>query len=222
VSRSRPVVAIDGPSGAGKSTVARTLAEALGFLYVDTGALYRCVAYLAELHGVPWDDGGRLAAIAAARDFSFAADGGLVVDGVPVGDAIRSPHVSLGASKVAQLPEVRRALLEIQRRLGADGGVVLEGRDIGTVVFPDAEVKIFLTATPKERARRRFLELESRGETATLEQVERDQAERDRADSEREVSPLSRAADAYELSTDDLGVEEIVARIAARVTAVFL
>jgi len=222
VTRARPVVAIDGPSGAGKSTVARSLAKALGFHYVDTGALYRTVAYLASLHGVPWDDGGRLAALAGSHEFSFAQDGGLVVDGAPVGNAIRAPHISGGASLVARLPEVRRALLEIQRRLGAGGGVVLEGRDIGTVVFPDAEVKIFLTATPKERARRRFLELEARGEAVTLDQVARDQEERDRADSEREVSPLARAKDAVELVCDGMSVDEVVASIASRVATVFL
>jgi len=222
VTRARPVVAIDGPSGAGKSTVARSLARALGFHYVDTGALYRSVALLADLHGASWGDGEGLAALAGARDFAFADDGGLVVDGKPIGDAIRTPHISRGASKVARLPEVRRALLQVQRRLGAEGGVVLEGRDIGTVVFPDAEVKIFLTATPKERARRRFLELEARGERVTLEQVERDQAERDRADSERETSPLVRADDAFELICDGMSVDEVVAAIAARVAAVFL
>ena len=222
MTRTRPVVAIDGPSGAGKSTVARALARALGFHYVDTGALYRSVAHLADLHGVAWDDGERLAELAGAREFSFAEDGGLVVDGEAIGDAIRSPHVSRGASKVARLKEVRRALLKIQRQLGRGGGAVLEGRDIGTVVFPDAEVKIFLTATAKERARRRFLELEARGEAVTLEQVERDQTERDRADSEREASPLVRAEDAFELVCDGMSVDEVVAAISARVAAVFL
>lgn len=220
--RTRPVVAIDGPSGAGKSTVARSLARALGFHYVDTGALYRSVAYLADLHGVAWDDVEKLAALAEAREFSFAEDGGLVVDGEPFGDAIRAPRVSRGASSVARLKEVRRALLKVQRRLGAGGGVVLEGRDIGTIVFPDAEVKIFLTATAKERARRRFLELGARGAAVTLEQVERDQEERDRADSEREASPLVRAEDAFELACDGMSVDEVVAVIAARVAAVFL
>jgi len=222
VTRARPVVAIDGPSGAGKSTVARSLARALGFHYVDTGALYRTVAHLALLHGVPWDDGPRLAALAAAHELSFAADGDLVVDGAPVGDAIRAPLVSRGASAVARLPEVRRALLEVQRRLGAGGGVVLEGRDIGTVVFPDAEVKIFLTATAEERARRRFRELEARGEGVTLDQVARDQEERDRADSEREASPLAKADDAFELVCDGMSIDEVVAALAARVVAVFL
>ena len=222
MTRPRPVVAIDGPSGAGKSTVARAVARRLGFHYVDTGALYRSVAHLAELHGVRWDDGPALAALAAAHDFAFAEDGGLVVDGVPIGDAIRAPHVSHGASTVARHPEVRRALLEVQRWLGADGGVVLEGRDIGSVVFPDAEVKIFLTATAKERARRRFLELEARGEPTTLAQVERDQDERDRADRERMASPLIRTDDAFELVCDGMSVDEVVAAIAARVDTVFL
>jgi cytidylate kinase len=222
VTRRRPVVAIDGPSGAGKSTVARSLARALGFQYVDTGALYRAVALLALRHGVSWDDGPGLAALAAAHELAFGDDGGLIVDGAPLGDAIRTPQISRGASTVARLPELRRALLALQRRLGAGGGVVLEGRDIGTVVFPDAEVKIFLTATAQERARRRHRELAARGEGVTLAQVERDQAERDRIDSERESSPLAKADDAFELVCDGLGVDEVVAAIAARVAAVFL
>jgi cytidylate kinase len=222
VKRPRPVVAIDGPSGAGKSTVARAVARALGFHFVDTGALYRTVALLAERHGVNWADGAGLAALADEHRLEFAADGGLLADGAPVGDAIRTPHISRGASEVARHPELRRALLRIQRRLGADGGVVLEGRDIGTVVFPDAEVKIFLTATPRERARRRFRELAARGEQVTLEQVERDQAERDRADAEREASPLTRADDAFELVCDGMDVDEVVAAITERAAAVFL
>lgn len=216
MSRARPVVAIDGPSGAGKSTVARALAKALGFHYVDTGALYRSVAHLAEREGVPWDDGAGLAALAGRHAFSFDPEGALLVDGAPPGDAIRTPHVSRGASVVARHPEVRRALLAVQRALGADGGVVLEGRDIGTTVFPDAEVKIFLTATARERARRRFLELEARGEPTTLDEVERQQEARDRADREREISPLVRADDAVEIVCDGMSVQEVVAGIAAR------
>jgi len=221
VTRPRPVVAIDGPSGAGKSTVARALAAALGFTYVDTGALYRTVAHLAERGGVAWEDGPSLAALARARSFRFDDGGALVVDGARVGDAIRTSRVSRGASIVARHPELRRALLEVQRRLGASGGVVLEGRDIGTVVFPDAEVKIFLTATTGERARRRFLELAARGERTTLEQVEREQTARDRADSEREASPLVKADDAVELVCDGMTVEQVVAAIASLVSSRF-
>jgi cytidylate kinase len=222
VTRSRPVVAIDGPSGAGKSTVARSLARALGFHYVDTGALYRSVAYLAQRRGVSWDDGPALAGLAAKHAFSFDGDGFLLVDGARLGDAIRTPNVSYGASVVAKLPEVRRALLEIQRSLGAEGGVVLEGRDIGTTVFPDAELKIFLTATTRERARRRHLELAARGVATTIEEVERDQEARDRADRERDTSPLQKAADAVELVCDGMTADEVVASIVARVQAVFL
>jgi len=220
--RTRPVVAIDGPSGAGKSTVARALAKSLGYFFVDTGALYRSVAYLAEREEVPWDDGAALARLAAEHDFSFDAEGRVLIDGVIVGDAIRTPHMSLGASAVARLGEVRHALLDVQRGLGAEGGVVLEGRDIGTSVFPDAEVKIFLTATPRERARRRALELEARGMTTSIEEVERDQEQRDRADSEREVSPLERAEDAFELVCDGMSIDEVVGAIAKRVQSVFL
>jgi CMP/dCMP kinase len=208
--RSRPVVAIDGPSGAGKSTVARSLAKRLDFSFVDTGALYRSIAMLADRDGTSWDDGARLAAIARSHTFSFDPDGNLSVDGVEIGDSIRTPRMSMGASVVAKHQELRSALLEIQRSLGEDGGAVLEGRDIGTVVFPDAEIKFFLHASVRVRARRRMIELETRGQIVSMEEVERDQEARDRADREREVSPLVRAEDSIDVPCDDLDVEEVV------------
>lgn len=219
--RRRPVIAIDGPSGAGKSTVARGLARALDFSYLDTGALYRTVAWLADRHGTSWDDGPALAALARSRRFEFDETGALRVDGEAVGDSIRTPEMSRGASIVAQHPEVRRELLGIQRRLGRDGGVVLEGRDIGTVVFPDAEVKFYLTASVRERAKRRHQELKGRGQEVPLEQVEAEQVERDRADREREVSPLRRAENADEIDCENLSAEEVVALMKSRVTARF-
>lgn len=208
--RSRPVVAIDGPSGAGKSTVARALAKRLGFSFVDTGALYRTIALLADQRGIDWEDGPRLAAIAHAHEFSFDAEGALSMDGEPVGESIRAPRISMGASAVARRPEVRAALLDIQRGLGVQGGVVLEGRDIGTVVFPDAEIKFFLDASVRVRALRRMLELRSRGQEVPLEDVERDQEERDRADREREISPLLRADDAVGVPCDQMSAREVV------------
>jgi cytidylate kinase len=217
----RPVIAIDGPSGAGKSTVARGLARALGFAYVDTGSLYRTVALLADRAGIDWDAGERLAALAEAADLRFTPDGDLLLNGEAVGDAIRTPHISRGASVVARHQAVRRALTNIQRRIGAGGGVVLEGRDIGSVVFPDAEAKFFLTASVAERARRRHRELVARGAEISLEQVEREQEERDRADREREESPLVRSPDAREIDCDALDAAAVIALIEGDLRARF-
>jgi len=219
-------VAIDGPAGAGKSTVSSRVAAALGLPKLDTGAIYRTLALAASRAGVSWDDAAALAELARTLPLRFAGNVGGSPLQVFLGDeevtaAIRTPEMSQGSSLVSRHAPVRAALLPVQRRLAADG-VVAEGRDIGSVVLPDAEVKIFLTATAQERARRRFLELEARGERVTLEQVERDQAERDRADSEREVSPLARAADAFEIVCDGMSVDEVVSAIAARVATVFL
>ncbi|MCA9537031.1 MAG: (d)CMP kinase, partial [Myxococcales bacterium] len=168
--RARPVVAIDGPAGVGKSTTARKLAAELGFVLVDTGALYRGVALAARDAGIPWTDADALGDLAAGLDLTFelAADGEprLCIAGQDRADEIRTTDIAAGASKVATHPPVRAALLGLQRRLGAEGGVVLEGRDIGTVVFPDAEVKVFLTAAAPERAKRRVLDLAARGQAA--------------------------------------------------------
>jgi cytidylate kinase len=197
------LIAIDGPAGAGKSTVARLVATALGFTYLDTGAMYRCIA-LAELRG--------------AQDplaCAIALDGDTVtLDGEDVIAAIRTPQVSERASQVAARPVVRAALVERQRELIAGGDYVAEGRDIGTVVAPDAELKVFLTASPAERARRRAAEL-----GADAEAVLREQLLRDERDASREHSPLSAAADAVELDTTGLGIDEVVARIVDLATA---
>ncbi|MCU0664588.1 MAG: (d)CMP kinase [Myxococcota bacterium] len=214
--RKRPVIAIDGPSGVGKSTVARLVAYALNARYIDTGAIYRSLGWLAEREGVSFDDGSGLAALCALHEFAFDAGGHISVDGEMPGLAIRTPAASLWASKVSRHKEVRAALLELQRQLGADGGVVLEGRDIGTVVFPDAEVKIFLTADPKVRAKRRWKELLERGEKAALEDVEQDQLARDEADRNRPISPLRMATDAFELRCDHLTAEQVSSLIIER------
>jgi cytidylate kinase len=214
-------VAIDGPSGAGKSTVARGLAAALGYAYVDTGALYRTIAWLADEHGVDWEAPVELAALVEGRSFSFDSRGELVIDGEPVGNSIRTPRISRGASAVARHPEVRAALLAIQRTLGRDGGVVLEGRDIGTVVFPDAEVKFFLEASVSVRARRRYDELVARGEEVTRDEVERDQIARDENDTRRAISPLRKANDAQVIDCDLLTAREVVELMESRVRASF-
>jgi cytidylate kinase len=217
------VIAIDGPAGAGKTTVARRVARALGFVLVDTGALYRAVAFAARERGIPFDDGPRAERLAedlvdrSALVMEVAAGDAprLRLDGRELGQEIRTPELSMGASTVSALPGVRRALLDLQRRFGAQGGVVLEGRDIGTVVFPDAEVKIFLTATDEERAERRFKELVARGETATLEKTLAEVRARDKQDSERSVAPLRAASDAVKIDSSSLTIDAVVDAIVA-------
>ena len=200
------IVAIDGPAGAGKSTVARALARALGYPYLDSGAMYRAVG-LALL-----EQGG--AASERARELEIEIGDRILAGGRDVTEAIRAPEVTEAASKVATNPKVREALVEKQRSLLADGNWVAEGRDIGTVVAPDAPVKVFLTASADERARRRAQEL-----GADLDTVRRDQALRDAQDEEREHSPLRAAADAIELDTTGLTIDEVVERIVELVRA---
>lgn len=226
--RRRPVVAIDGPAGAGKTTVTRAVAAHLGYLLVDTGALYRSVALSAEEHGIDWDDAGRVAEVAAdlarreAIVFESAESGDqrLLLEGRDMTQAIRRQDIGHGASKVSAIPGVRAALLDLQRAAGARGAVVLEGRDIGTVVFPDAEAKFFLTASVEVRARRRFDELTARGAHADLGEVEREVVERDRRDSERAVAPLRQAADAVLVDSSGLSIVEVVGRIVEHVRRV--
>ncbi len=223
--RKRPIVAIDGPAGAGKSTVARRLADALGFVLVDTGAMYRVVAVAAKSAGIPWSDGegvGKLADALVARgalSFERDAERGVRVrlDGADVTDAIRMPDIGMGASTVSAVKAVRDALLELQRQAGRAGGVVLEGRDIGTVVFPDAEMKFFLTARPEVRAKRRYDELVAKGQTVTFEATLADVRQRDEQDTTRAVAPLKQAPDALLVDSSDFSIDETVARMVARV-----
>jgi CMP/dCMP kinase len=195
------VVAIDGPAGAGKSTVARSAARALGFTYLDSGAMYRAVGLMAQRHGGAASD--------RAEELDIELGERVLANGEDVTEAIRTPEVSEAASKVATNPRVREALVKKQRDLLASGDWVAEGRDVGTVVAPDAEVKVFLTASPEERARRRAVELGTDFDT-----VLRDQALRDAQDIEREHSPLMAAPGAIELDTTGLSIEEVVDRIA--------
>jgi cytidylate kinase len=222
MNRSRPVVAIDGPAGAGKTTVAREVAKTLGYSLVDTGALYRAVALAARERGVRFDDRVAVEALAEAlvRDGALALEvaAGEVpkirLEGRELGDDIRTPELSMGASTVSAHPGVRTALLAVQRSFGADGGVVLEGRDIGTVVFPDAEVKVFLTATAAQRAERRYRELQARGgHETTYEATLADVVARDEQDSARAVAPLRAAPDALVLDSSTMSAEAVVRAI---------
>lgn len=210
------IVAIDGPAGAGKSTVAARVARECGFQLIDTGALYRAVAYEAMRRGVDTDDPEAVAAVAADLEFDFETtedDNILYCDGERMGDEIRTSEVSQLTSVISSYPAVRDALLEVQRELGSRDSSVLEGRDIGTVVFPDADVKVFLTASAEERARRRCEQLESKGEPTDYEAILEEIRERDERDRNRDIAPLARAEDATEIDSTDRTPAEVVATI---------
>ena len=218
----RPIVAIDGPAASGKSTTARLVAERLGYRWVDTGAMYRALALKAVREKIkPWEEGRLREMLGRTGVRLEEGDGGLrvLLDGEDVTDLVRSPEVTRAVSWVCALPFVREAMVQLQRRMAASGGVVMEGRDIGTVVVPDAEVKVFLDADVRERARRRWRELREKGMDVSLEDVERELEERDRKDSAREHSPLRRAPDAILVDTTNLSVEEQVERIVRMVEA---
>ncbi len=213
------VVAIDGPSGAGKSTAGRALAERLGYLFLDTGAMYRALALAALRAGASLDDEAALARLAGDLQLALESNGTVRLQGEDVTAAIRTREVTAAASRVAARAEVRRQMAALQRELGKDGGVVLDGRDIGTAVFPDAEVKFFLDADPARRALRRHAELLASGTASDPAAIEREIRERDSADSTRADSPLIRAPDAILLDTTLLGPEEVVERMLAAVEA---
>ena len=209
-----PVIAIDGPSASGKGTVAYKVAAALGFHFLDSGALYRLVALAALDRGLLLENASDIASTALNLNVKFLKDT-VCMDGRDVNNAIRDERVSAAASKVAALPPVRSALLERQRAFRQPPGLVADGRDMGSVVFPDAELKIFLTARPEERAQRRYKQLMGKGLSANMDALLQEILERDRRDSERAVAPLQKVADAVELDTTRLSVDQAVARVLA-------
>jgi cytidylate kinase len=211
-SMKRLLIAIDGPSGAGKGTIARAISGALGYRHVDTGAMYRAVGWKATYEGISLDDEAAVSAL--ARRAELAVEGGVVaIDGHDVTRAIRTPEIDKAATAVARLPKVREVLVERQRALGGEGGVVMEGRDIGTVVFPNADVKIYLDASAEERARRRATDTAHSGSQAGQAAVAEAIQARDKADTTRAISPLSLAPDAVHIDTTDMPVERVVSRV---------
>lgn len=214
------IIAIDGPSGAGKSTLAKKLAKALDFTYLDTGAMYRALALKILRQGVDLADDMKLVPLVNSTAVDLRGDAAelqVLLDGINVAAEIRTPAVSQMASKASALKIVRDRMLELQRRLGRLGNVVAEGRDIGTVVFPDAQVKIFLSASAAERARRRFAELQAAGEAVDLEATLREIEERDKRDSERELAPLRKADDAVVIDSSTSTADEVAASVLAEI-----
>ncbi len=204
-------IALDGPSGAGKSTIAKRVAEKLGLVYVDTGALYRTVGLYSIENGIASDDSDAIVASLEKIKIELTYENGaqkVYLNGSDVGNKIRTPQASLYAAAVSKLPPVRAFLLDLQRNLAEKGGVIMDGRDIGTVIMPDAELKVFMTATPEARAKRRCLELEEKGMPQAYEDVLADIIARDKSDSERETSPCRPADDAEYFVNDEYGIEE--------------
>ncbi|WP_297999180.1 (d)CMP kinase [uncultured Phascolarctobacterium sp.] len=209
------VVAIDGPAGAGKSTIAKLAAEKLGYAYIDTGAMYRSVAWKFLQTGREFDE-AYISELANTMIIEFKPEAKVnrvFVDGTEVTEAIRTPEVTAIVSRVAAIGAVREAMVEQQRRMGEIGGVLMDGRDIGTVVFPHAQLKIFLTASVEERARRRYKEMVEKGQQVELAQLQEDIAARDKQDSERAISPLRQAEDALLLDTSDMSIAQVTDKI---------
>ena len=220
----KPIVAIDGPAGSGKSTASRGAARELGYLYIDTGAMYRAAALAARRAGLDLSDDSAVSEFCGNLDIGFGAPGSrpdgsapVLLAGEDVSDQIRTREIAMLASEFSQKPALRERLTAIQRSLGASGGVVMEGRDIGTVVFPKAGAKFFVSASPAERARRRCEELQAAGQEADLEAIEREIRARDAQDAGREHAPLKKAPDAEEIDSTAMSIEEVIARIVARV-----
>ena len=204
-------IAIDGPIAAGKSTIADILAERLGYTHLDTGAMYRAVACEAFRKEIPLDDEDRIVAMIEEMDLQMLPDGRVILDGDDISDEIRTNEVSMGASDVSKLHGCRTAMVAMQQKICEEGGYILDGRDIGTVVLKDAPVKLYLTATAEARAQRRVLQNQEKGLDADYEQILEDIRKRDYQDMHREFSPLTKAEDAIEIDTSDLNLEEVTA-----------
>jgi cytidylate kinase len=217
------VIALDGPSGAGKSTLARLLAQKLGYIYIDTGAMYRAIGWKAKQEGIDPSDEQKLAELCLRTEVLIMNDNGdprVSVDGRDVSGEIRTPEMGMMASAVSKSPAVRARLLTLQRELGSNGGVVMDGRDIGTVVFPGAEVKFFLDANSEERGRRRYLELKEKGMDVDLAQITKEIQDRDKQDSCRALAPLRKADDAVLLDSTDMSIDDVLATMLSSVKRV--
>jgi len=209
----KEIITIDGPAGAGKSTVSRLLAKKIGFFYLDTGAMYRAVAFQAAREGVDFSNGKKLRKLCRSLDLKFSADGNsnkLYIGKEDISLAIRDPEMDMLSSRVSAVKEVREAMTELQRKIGKDGGLVAEGRDMGTVVFFDADYKFFITASPKIRAERRYKERINRGESISMAEVEKDLRERDDQDKKRSIAPLRPAKDAKIIDSTTLNPDQVI------------
>ena len=206
-------IAIDGPSAAGKSSVSDILAEKLGYTHLDTGAMYRSVAYLAYKHDVETDDEDKVVSLILNNRFEFKSDGQVLLNGEDISEAIRKEEISMAASNVSKNPKVREALVAMQQNIAKDKGYILDGRDIGTVVLKDAEVKIYLTASAEDRALRRYEHNKAKGMEVDYEKILKEIKIRDHQDMNRSFSPLKKADDAYEIDSSKLTIEEVVAKI---------
>jgi cytidylate kinase len=214
------IVAIDGPSGSGKSTVAAMLSKELGYMHLDTGAMYRAVALAAALDNIPYDDPKRLDELCERIQIEMRQHNdevSMYLSGRDVTEEIRSPEMSLGSSAVSSVPEVRSHMVRLQREIGNSGGIVAEGRDMGTVVFPDTPAKFYLDASPEERARRRWMQLKEMGMDEDPVKVRREMEERDHKDLSREHSPLKISDDAIHLDTTGMTIDQVVQKIAGKV-----
>ncbi len=209
----QPVITIDGPAGAGKSTVSRILAKRLRLLYLDTGAMYRAVALQAKRENIPFSDGNGLYRMCERINIHFKANGdnfAIFIDNDDVSTQIRLPEMDMLSSSVSAVPEVRKAMTALQRKIGEKGGIVAEGRDMGTVVFPDADFKFFVTASPEIRAQRRFNERKARNECTDIKNVEADIRKRDEQDQSRKLAPLKPADDAILIDTSEMEIERVI------------
>lgn len=218
--RKRLVIAVDGPSGAGKSTAARLLAGRLGYIYIDTGAMYRAVGWKAKREGLDPADERAMTELCKRTDVSIKLENGglrVYVDGTDVSGEIRTPEMGMMASAVSKSPAVRARLLTLQRELGANGGVVMDGRDIGTVVFPVADVKFYLDASPEERGRRRYLELKAEGQDVNLAGITEEIVMRDKQDSSRSHAPLKKADDAVFIDSSGMSIAKVLENMVVEV-----